>query len=243
MISLPCAVIEGAGISKRYGRVPVLRGVDLAVRAGRVTALLGPNGAGKSTLIRVILGLARPDEGTVVVAGTPVGDGPGYRAAIGYMPQHPHFPENLTGREVVRLLRELRGHTMPEDDELFEAFALAAELDKPVRVLSGGTRQKLNAALAFMFRPRLLLLDEPTAGLDPVASGLLKDRVRSARQAGVSVLLVSHVLSELEDLADDVLLLLEGRVEFQGSLRRLRELTGEHRLEQAVACLMQRKAS
>ena len=90
-----------------------------------MTAILGPNGAGKSTLIRVLLGLARPDEGSVTVAGTAVGDDPGYRAAIGYMPQHPHFPENLTGREVVRLLRELRGHTVPEDDELFEAFALA----------------------------------------------------------------------------------------------------------------------
>jgi Cu-processing system ATP-binding protein len=242
-IPLPCAVIEGAGITKRYGRVPVLRGVDLAVKAGRVTALLGPNGAGKSTLIRVLLGLARPDDGTVRVAGTPVEDGPEYRAAIGYMPQHPHFPENLTGREVVRLLRDLRGHTLPEDDELFEAFALAPELDKPVRVLSGGTRQKLNAALAFMFRPRIVLLDEPTAGLDPVASGVLKARIRRARQAGVSVLLVSHVLSEVEDLADDVVLLLEGKVEFQGSLRRLGELTGECRLERAVASLMQRRAS
>jgi Cu-processing system ATP-binding protein len=179
----------------------------------------------------------------VTVEGTPVGDDPGYRAAIGYMPQHPHFPENLTGREVVRLLRELRGHTMPEDDELFEAFALGPELDKPVRVLSGGTRQKLNAALAFMFRPRIVLLDEPTAGLDPVASGVLKARIRRVREGGVSILLVSHVLSEVEDLADDVLLLLEGKVEFQGSLRRLRETTGEPRLEQAVATLMRRKAS
>lgn len=242
-IPLPCTLIEGAGISKRYSQVPVLRGIDLAVKGGRVTAILGPNGAGKSTLIRVLLGLARPDEGTVTVAGTPVGDDPAYRAAIGYMPQHPHFPENLTGREVVRLLRELRGHTVPEDDELFEAFALAAELDKPVRVLSGGTKQKLNAALAFMFRPMILLLDEPTAGLDPVASGVLKAHIQSVRRAGVTVLLVSHVLSEVEDLADDVILLLEGEIEFQGSLRRLRELTGECRLEHAVARLMQRRAS
>ncbi len=243
MIPLPCTVIEGIGVTKRYGRVPVLRGIDFAVKAGRVTAILGPNGAGKSTLIRVLLGLARPDEGSVTVAGTAVGDDPGYRAAIGYMPQHPHFPENLTGREVVRLLRELRGHTVPEDDELFEAFALPAELDKPVRNLSGGTKQKLNAALAFMFRPRILLLDEPTAGLDPVASGVLKARILSARESGVTVLLVSHVLSELEDLVDDVIFLLEGRVEFQGSLRRLEEITGESRLEPAVARLMQRKAS
>ena len=243
MIPLPCTVIEGIGVTKRYGRVPVLRGLDLSVKAGRVTAILGPNGAGKSTLIRLLLGLARPDEGSVTVAGTAVGDDPGYRAAIGYMPQHPHFPENLTGREVVRLLRELRGHTVPEDDELFESFALAAELDKPVRTLSGGTKQKLNAALAFMFRPRILLLDEPTAGLDPVASGVLKARILDARQAGVTVLVVSHVLSELEDLVDDVIFLLEGRVEFQGSLRRLEEITGESRLEPAVARLMQRKAS
>ena len=243
MIPLPCTVSEGIGVTKRYGRVPVLRGIDLSVKAGRVTAILGPNGAGKSTLIRLLLGLARPDEGSVTVAGTAVGDDPGYRAAIGYMPQHPHFPENLTGREVVRLLRELRGHTVPEDDELFESFALAAELDKPVRTLSGGTKQKLNAALAFMFRPRILLLDEPTAGLDPVASGVLKARILDARQAGVTVLVVSHVLSELEDLVDDVIFLLEGRVEFQGSLRRLEEITGESRLEPAVARLMQRKAS
>jgi len=243
VIPLPCTVIEGIGVTKRYGRVPVLRGLDLSVKAGRVTAILGPNGAGKSTLIRLLLGLARPDEGSVTVAGTAVGDDPGYRAAIGYMPQHPHFPENLTGREVVRLLRELRGHTVPEDDELFESFALAAELDKPVRTLSGGTKQKLNAALAFMFRPRILLLDEPTAGLDPVASGVLKARILGARQAGVTVLVVSHVLSELEDLVDDVIFLLEGRVEFQGSLRRLEEITGESRLEPAVARLMQRKAS
>ena len=243
MIPLPCTVIEGIGVTKRYGRVPVLRGLDLSVKAGRVTAILGPNGAGKSTLIRVLLGLARPDDGSVTVAGTVVGDDPAYRAAIGYMPQHPHFPENLTGREVVRLLRELRGHTVPEDDELFESFALAAELDKPVRTLSGGTKQKLNAALAFMFRPRILLLDEPTAGLDPVASGVLKARILDARQAGVTVLVVSHVLSELEDLVDDVIFLLEGRVEFQGSLRRLEEITGESRLEPAVARLMQRKAS
>jgi len=113
VIPLPCTVIEGIGVTKRYGRVPVLRGIDFAVKAGRVTAILGPNGAGKSTLIRMLLGLARPDEGSVTVAGTAVGDDPGYRAAIGYMPQHPHFPENLTGREVVRLLRELRRTASP----------------------------------------------------------------------------------------------------------------------------------
>lgn len=242
-IPLPRPVIQANGISKRYGRAQVLKQIDLSVRAGRVTAVLGPNGAGKSTLIRLLLGLARPDEGSVTVAGHVVGSDPSYRAGIGYMPQHPRFPENLTGREVVRLLRELRGHIVPEDDGLFEAFALAAELDKPVKALSGGTRQKLNAAVAFMFRPQILILDEPTAGLDPVASRVLKARILTARQAGVTVLLVSHVLSELEDLADDVVFLLDGAIEFEGSLRSLEEMTGQTRLEHAVAHLMQRKVS
>ena len=156
------------------------------------------------------------------------------------MPQQARFPENLTGREVIRLLRDLRGDTVPEDDELFESFGLVRELDKPIRTLSGGTRQKLNAAVAFMFRPSLLILDEPTAGLDPIASGILKARILRARDEGRSILLTSHVLSELEELVDDVVFLLEGRVEFEGPLRRLREVTGEHRLERAIARLMQR---
>ena len=240
-LALPRMAVSAEGLTKRFGRLEVLRGVDLAVRPGRVTALLGPNAAGKSTFLKLLLGLARPDGGTLAVGGTPVSGDPGYRTNIGYMPQQARFPENLTGREVVRLLRDLRGDEVPEDDELFGAFDLAREMDKPVRTLSGGTRQKLNAATAFMFRPSLLVLDEPTAGLDPIASGVLKEKIARARDEGVSVLLTSHVLSELDELADDVIFLLDGQVEFQGSLRRLRETTGEPRLERAIARLMQRR--
>jgi Cu-processing system ATP-binding protein len=241
-LALPRTVISATGLTKRFGGLEVLRGVDFAVRTGRVTAILGPNAAGKSTVIKVLLGLVRPDGGSMSVQGTEVGDDPAYRARIGYMPQQARFPENLTGREVVRLLRDLRGDAIPEDDALFEGFGLVRELDKPVRTLSGGTRQKLNAAVAFMFCPSLLVLDEPTAGLDPIASGVLKARILRARSEGASVLLTSHVLSELEELVDDVIFLLEGRVEFQGSLRRLKETTGETRLERAIARLMQRGA-
>jgi Cu-processing system ATP-binding protein len=237
---LPRVVVAAAGITKRFGRLPVLRGVDLAIRAGRVTAILGPNGAGKSTFIKVLLGLTRADAGSLSVDGEAVGSDPRYREGLGYMPQLARFPENLTGREVVRLLRDLRSDAMPEDDELFAAFGLAAELDKPVRTLSGGTRQKLNAAVAFMFRPPVLILDEPTAGLDPIASGELKAKIIRARQGGATVILTSHVLSELEALVDDVIFLLDGKVEFEGSMRRLRESTGEPRLERAIACLMRR---
>jgi Cu-processing system ATP-binding protein len=235
---LPQTVVSTSGLTKRFGRVLALRGVDLTVKAGRVTAILGPNGAGKSTLIKLLLGLARPDSGSLSVHGQAVGRDPAYRAELGYMPQHPHFPENLTGREFVALLRDLRGNTVPEDDELFGLFGLVGELDRPVRTLSGGTRQKLNAAVAFMFRPALLVLDEPTAGLDPVASGLLKLKIIRTRAAGASVILVSHVLSELEELVDDVVFLLDGAVAFQGSLRQLKEATGEGRLERAIVRLM-----
>ena len=234
----PDAAVAGIDVTKRFGRLPVLRGLSFAVMPRRITALAGPNGAGKSTLIKAILGLVRPDGGTLTVDGVTVGEDPGYRARIGYMPQVARFPENLTGREVVRMLRDLRGDSVPEDDELFGAFGLPAELDKPVRTLSGGTKQKLNAAVAFMFRPSLLILDEPTAGLDPIANGLLKSKILEARDAGATVILSSHVLSELEELMDDVLLLLDGRVRFQGSLHDLRRATGHQRLEAAVAALM-----
>jgi Cu-processing system ATP-binding protein len=238
-LPLPNTVVSASGITKCFGRVHALRGIDLAVKAGRVTAIVGPNGAGKSTLVKLLLGLTRADGGSLAVHGAAVGCDPAYRAHLGYMPQHPHFPENLTGREVVRLLRDLRGDTVPEDDELFDAFGLTAELDKPVRLLSRGTLQKHNAAVAFMFRPALLVLDEPTAGLDPVASGVLKAKILRVRHAGVSVLLVSHALTELEELVDDVVFLVDGAVKFEGSLRRLKQATGEPRLERAIAHLMQ----
>jgi Cu-processing system ATP-binding protein len=239
-LPLPATVVSASGLTKWFGRLQVLRGVDFAIKGGRVTAILGPNGAGKSTILKVLLGLTRADGGSLTVRGQRVDGDATYRVDLGYMPQHARFPENLTAREVIRLLRDLRGDAVPEDDELFESFALPAELDKPVRTLSGGTRQKLNAAVAFMFRPALLVLDEPTAGLDPIASAVLKDKILRARQAGTSIILSSHVLSELQELVDDVVFLLDGRVEFEGSLRHLAEATGEARLERAIAALMRR---
>jgi Cu-processing system ATP-binding protein len=164
---------------------------------------------------------------------------PDYRRRIGYMPQNPRFPENLTGSEVVAMLRDLRPESAI-DEELFQEFALTPEMKKPVRTLSGGTRQKLNAAVAFLFRSSLLILDEPTAGLDPVASGILKAKILRARDGGASVILTSHILAELEELVDDVVFLLEGRVAFEGSIDQLRQSTGQDRLERAIAGLMKR---
>jgi Cu-processing system ATP-binding protein len=235
--------IEIAHLTKRFGRTPVLAGLDALVQPGRVTALVGPNAAGKSTLLKCILGLVRPDAGTIAVNGIPVGANPSYRRAIGYMPQHSAFPEHLSADEVMSLLRRVRGSDAPIDFELIERFSLAPELHKRVHALSGGTRQKLNVVVAYLFRPSLVILDEPSAGLDPVANGVLKRKIRESTRNGVTHLITSHVLSELEELADDVLFLIDGRVRYSGSLEGLRAATGERRLERAVGLLMQGAAS
>lgn len=236
-------MITVTGLTKRFGAQQVLRGVSLTLQPGRVTAVVGPNGAGKTTLIKSILGLTRPDGGTIEVMGRPVSGEPSYRAAIGYMPQIARFPENLTGSELMAMLRDLRGDATPVDDTLVDALALAPHLDKPLRVLSGGTRQKVNAVLAFLFRPELLILDEPSAGLDPVSSSVLKDRIRAERDAGRTFLLTSHVMSELEELADDVVFLLDGRTRYAGPVHDLKLDTRQLSLERAVAVLMDREVA
>jgi len=230
--------IDIRGLTKSFGRLEVLKGIEAQIHQGRVTGLVGPNASGKTTLMKAILGLVRPDRGTLTIHGEPLGHGFAYRSTIGYMPQAARFPENLTGLEVLRMLQDLRGNPPDIDQELVGAFGLAEELVKPVRTLSGGTRQKLNATIAFLFRPTLLLLDEPTAGLDPIASGTFKEKIRGVREAGATVVLASHTLSELEELADDIVFLLDGRVRFLGSVRRLAELTGALQLERAIASLM-----
>lgn len=234
--------VEAIGLRKQFGKLAVLQGLDLTIVAGGVTAIVGPNAAGKSTFIKAVLGLVRPDHGVLRVQGQDPRAGDGYRAHLGYMPQAARFPENLTGYEVLRLLSGLRGHPETQDRELIDTFALGSQLHKPVRTLSGGTRQKLNAVVAFLFRPSLVVLDEPTAGLDPVSSAQFKDKVRAAAGQGTTVLLTSHLMGEVEELADRIAFLLEGQIRFHGTVDELRTMTGEPKLERAVAALMERAA-
>jgi Cu-processing system ATP-binding protein len=231
--------VEAEGISKRFARLEALKNISLRIPAGRITGLVGPNAAGKSTLIKMIVGLVRSDTGRLMVLGSPVSGDERYRQAVGYMPQAARFPENLTGIEVLRMIRDLRGPGPPQDTSLISDFRLDPEIEKPIRMLSGGTRQKLSAAIAFLFHPSLLVLDEPTAGLDPMASGVFKEKLLAARDRGASAVLASHTLGELEELADDVVFLLDGQVRFQGSIDRLMRVTGFARLERAIAALMQ----
>ena len=231
-------MIEIGGLEKSFGRLEVLRGVDLNVPSGRVTALVGPNGSGKTTLIQCVLGLVRPDAGWIQVGEKVLDEGYDYRRGIGYMPQAAPFPDNLSAGEVLDMLRDIRGGETAPDEDLIERFDLKPELDKPLRTLSGGTRQKVNAVIAFLFRPPLIILDEPTAGLDPIASRALKDKILEERQRGCTFVITSHIMSELEELAEYVSFIIEGRIRFSGKAEDLKADTGETTLERAVASMM-----
>lgn len=238
-------MIKITRLAKRFGRVEVLRGVDLDIARGHVVGLVGPNGAGKTTLIKTLLGLTHADSGEILIDGAPIGigDDVAYRARIGYMPQIARFPENLSAAELFTMLRDLRDATTDLDDELVTKLGLESQLDKPLRVLSGGTRQKVNACLAFLFRPTMLILDEPTAGLDPLSSAILKDKILAARAEGTTVVIASHVMSELEELCDDVAFLLDGVVRYMGPIRELTSTTHQINLERAIAALMIREVA
>lgn len=231
-------MIDFHDVRKSFGALAVLRGVRLEVRRGRILALVGPNAAGKTTLIKILLGLSQPDHGHILIDRIPLNRTGVYRARIGYMPQIASFPDNLTGTDLLDMLAAIRGSPKRVDDELLDAFALQPHLGKPLRALSGGTRQRLNAVIAFRFCPDILVLDEPTAGLDPVASSILKDRILRERDAGHTIIVTSHVMSELEEIADDVAFMLDGRVRFSGALGDLKQRTRQATLERAVAQLM-----
>jgi Cu-processing system ATP-binding protein len=162
-----------------------------------------------------------------------------YRRKIGYMPQIARFPSNLTGGELLAMLRELRPDVPEIDDQLVRNFGLGLELTKKLNDLSGGTKQKINAVAAFLFKPALLILDEPTAGLDPRSSRILKDKILEEKAAGRTFIITSHVMAELEELADNVIFINEGKVRFSGSIEQIKRLTRQVNLERAVAELME----
>jgi Cu-processing system ATP-binding protein len=236
-------MIEIRGLRKRYGALQVLDGVDLVIHPARVTAVVGPNAAGKTTLIKSVLGLTRPDAGMIRVDGRPIDTSGDYRARIGYMPQIARFPENLTGADLFAMMRDLRGDSTLRDEELVDSLGLRTQLHKPLRVLSGGTRQKVNAALAFHFSPSTLFLDEPTAGLDPISSSVVKDKIAAERDAGRTFVLTSHVMSELEELADDIAFLVDGRIRFSGPIHDLKKVTRQLSLERAIAYVLENGAA
>ena len=208
-------------VTKRFGRVLALDDLDLAVPRGAIVGYLGPNGAGKSTTSRIILDLARPDRGTVQVLGQDPSRSPSVRQRIGYLPGELRLDERLTVRETLSLWSRLRDRV---DDTWVTELCDRLDLDTSRRTkgLSSGNRRKVGLVGAFMARPELLVLDEPTSGLDPLIQAEFTGLAEEARNWGGTVFLSSHVLSEVQRVADHVIVLREGRVAAAGSVDELR---------------------
>ena len=216
------AAIRVEGLIKFYGSSRGVSGLDFAVEAGEVFGFLGPNGAGKTTTIRLLLDLIRPTAGRIELFGQDLSRASAaIRAKVGYLPGDLHLYERLTPREHLRYFAALRGlDGLGEGEKLAERFEL--ELDRPIRTLSKGNRQKVGLVQAFLHRPDLLLLDEPTAGLDPLVQQTFNELLREVAAEGKTVFLSSHILSEVQRLADRVAIIHEGSLELVESVETLR---------------------
>jgi len=234
-------MISLQNICKRFGKLQVLDHVSLDLLAGKSYALIGPNGSGKTTLIKSILGMVIPTSGEIVVDGKSIYNDWKYREKIGYMPQIGRYPDNMRIGQLIDMMKNVRQGYTKTDEELIDAFKLFKMYDKPLHTLSGGTRQKVSAALAFLFNAPILILDEPTAGLDPVSVEILKEKILHDKRLGKLIIISSHILSDLDELTTDVVYIFEGKVQYNNTIEALKEETGETRLGKAIAMLIRQK--
>ncbi|MFN8253771.1 MAG: ABC transporter ATP-binding protein [Ferruginibacter sp.] len=232
-------MIIANNINKKFGKLKALDNVSVTCNKGECIALIGPNGSGKTTFIKSILGMVVCDSGFITFNGKNILHDWQYRARIGYMPQIGRYPDNMTIGQLLDMMKDIRkGKNEILDEDLIKKFELEKLLHKRMRTLSGGTRQKVSASLAFLFNPEVLILDEPTAGLDPVAAEILKEKIIAEKAKGKLVLITSHILSELDDLVTHVIYMQEGKLLFQKSIEQLRADTGQEKLSKAIASVM-----
>lgn len=236
-------MIIANNVSKKFGSLVALNNFSVTCNKGECIALIGPNGSGKTTFIKTILGMVVCDSGFVTVNGFNIKNDWQYRSNIGYMPQTGRYPENMTIGQVLEMMQDIRGAKSQKDldEDLIERFGIKELMHKRMRTLSGGTRQKISAALAFLFNPDLLILDEPTAGLDPLSSEILKEKIIEEKKKGKLVLITSHILSELDDLVTQVIFMQDGNLCFHKTMDQLKEDTGQTKLAKAIAQVMLNK--
>jgi len=225
-------------LSKRFGKLQALDKLSLELHNGRSYALIGPNGSGKTTFIKCLLGLVLPDQGEIKVGGVIINGTYAYRDQIGYMPQVGYYPEHIRIGQLLDMVQDIRQYKGNIDDELYQAFRFEQLRDKRMHTLSGGTRQKVSAVLAFMFRAPILILDEPTAGLDPLSVEILKEKILQEKHAGKLVMISSHIMSDLDHIATELIYLYEGQLLYADAIAQLKSETGEDRLGKAIAQLM-----
>lgn len=228
---------------KSFRKQPVINGVSLQLDKGECIALIGPNGCGKTTLIKCLLGLVIPGKGEIRVMDKSIANDFSYREHIGYMPQIGRYPANMSIGQVFNMLRDLRGGVRETDETLFNQFKLNGMAGKKMGTLSGGTTQKVSAALAFLFNPDILILDEPTAGLDPLAAEILKEKIIAEKQKGKLILITSHLLSELDGFVTRIIFMQEGEVVFHKTVDELKAETGEQTISRAITNYLKKAAA
>lgn len=232
-------MIIASNVSKQFGKLKALDNVSVTCNKGECIALIGPNGSGKTTLIKTILGMVVCDNGFITFNEKNILHDWQYRANIGYMPQIGRYPENMSIGQILDMMKDIRGNkNQILDEDLVQQFQLNDLLHKRMRTLSGGTRQKVSAALAFLFNPDVLILDEPTAGLDPVSAEILKEKIIAEKTKGKLILVTSHILSELDELVTQVIYMQDGRLQFHKNIATLRAETGQEKLSKAIASVM-----
>lgn len=228
-------MIRVSNLDKSFGKLKALNKVQFTAEKGECIALLGPNGCGKTTLIKCLLGMVIPDNGTILIKGESIQGNWKYKKQMGYMPQIGRYPENMTIEQLFTMVTDLRKSNTDLDLELENEFQIKKIQHQLLGQLSGGTRQKISACLAFLFKPDILILDEPTAGLDPLSSEILKSKIQKEVKNGKVVLITSHILSELDDLVSHVMYMEEGKIHFQKTMEELKKDTGTDRLNKAIA--------
>lgn len=219
-------------LNKSYGKQQVLHDINLTLEQGQCIGFVGPNGCGKTTLMKCILGLVTPQSGEVLVNGINVQENQSYRQHIGFMQQNSCFPENMSVRETFRTIQDVRGTNTGLDKELYDAYEIESIAEKKTKTLSGGTSQKVNAALAFLFNPDILILDEPTASLDPLAANILKEKI--VKEKNKLVFITSHILSELEGIVTHIIFMEEGHILFFKPVDQLLKESQQDNVSQAV---------
>jgi len=231
-------MIEIKDLHKKFGVNQVLQGIDLDIQRGGIFAVLGPNGSGKTTLIKSILGMVIPNSGTIKLDGKSVKNSWKYRNEIDYLPQIANFPGNLTVNELIKMIKDIRAKKNTDEFRLIELFKMELFLDKKLGNLSGGMKQKVNLLLAFMFDSPLIILDEPTSGLDPISHIRLKELIQTEKAKGKTILITSHIMSFVEEIADEIVFLLEGKIYFKGSISELKTKTNQPDFEHAIASIL-----
>lgn len=231
-------MIEIKDLYKKFGKNEVLKGIDLSIKEGGIFAILGPNGSGKTTLIKSILGMVIPNSGEIYINGESLKNNYKYRERIDYLPQIANFPGNLKVNELIAMIKDLRNFKGDADQELIKLFKLEPFLNKKLVNLSGGTKQKVNLVLTFMFDSPLIILDEPTSGLDPISHLRLKELIFREKEKGKTILVTSHILNFVEEISDEIVFLLEGKIYFKGSSESLKEKTNQPDFEHAIASIL-----